>query len=250
MSKLSNLDRLKLALRDPNLALHYCLGGYESIAKLERKRAINSISKITGVSIEEVKKVYNESVNHNLPTPLNQSMMVNALELYVICRLTKPSLVLETGVGAGYSSLFILTALKENGLGHLWSLDLPNYESFLVSSSTEYTSKSPLADLKGKPPGWLVSPELRDRWTTIFMSVKDSLSYTLEILDKVDIFVHDSEHTYKNMMFEFETVWPHIKENGFLFSHDITWNKAFFDFSKRVECKPVKISHNFGVIKK
>jgi len=41
---------------------------------------------------------------------------------------------------------------------------------------------------------------------------------------KVDIFVHDSIHTYHNMIEEFDIIWPHIKKKGFLLSDDVTEN--------------------------
>jgi len=46
----------------------------------------------------------------------------------------------------------------------------------------------------------------------------------------VDIFVHDSLHTYRNMRFEFETVWPSLTHSGVVISDDIAMNRAFEDF--------------------
>ena len=44
---------------------------------------------------------------------------------YVICRALRPRNVVETGVGSGVTTSFILQALAANGEGHLWSIDLP-----------------------------------------------------------------------------------------------------------------------------
>ena len=44
---------------------------------------------------------------------------------YVICRALRPRVVVETGVGSGVTTSFILQALSANGEGHLWSIDLP-----------------------------------------------------------------------------------------------------------------------------
>ena len=53
---------------------------------------------------------------------------------YLLCRLISPSVVLETGVAYGVSSVFILKALEVNGRGTLHSVDLPplrsEYERF------------------------------------------------------------------------------------------------------------------------
>jgi hypothetical protein len=44
---------------------------------------------------------------------------------YIICRALRPRVVLETGVGSGVTTSFILQALAINDEGHLWSIDLP-----------------------------------------------------------------------------------------------------------------------------
>ena len=55
----------------------------------------------------------------------------------------------------------------------------------------------------------------------------------------VDIFLHDSLHTYKNMSFEFQKSWPFINERGFLLSDDVISNNAFSDFYKSIKKKPI-----------
>lgn len=50
-------------------------------------------------------------------------------------------------------------------------------------------------------------------------------------IGKVDIFLHDSEHTYDNMMFEYATAWDYLPKGGLLLSHDISWNNAGRDFA-------------------
>ena len=46
--------------------------------------------------------------------------------LYIIARILKPEIVIETGVFEGHSSLALLLALKENNKGHLHSIDVPS----------------------------------------------------------------------------------------------------------------------------
>jgi hypothetical protein len=57
----------------------------------------------------------------------------------------------------------------------------------------------------------------------------------LESLGDVDVFIHDSEHTYGTMMFEFKSVWPHLRRLGVLVSDDIEESRAFHDFARSVE---------------
>jgi predicted O-methyltransferase YrrM len=49
-------------------------------------------------------------------------------QLYALCRYLRPKVIVETGVGLGTSSLFILQALEDNGEGTLYSIDKPYAE--------------------------------------------------------------------------------------------------------------------------
>ena len=53
-------------------------------------------------------------------------------------------------------------------------------------------------------------------------------------LQWIDAFLHDSLHTYDNMMFEYRAAWPHLKDAGLLLSHDVGRHTAFFDFARDV----------------
>jgi len=66
------------------------------------------------------------------------------------------------------------------------------------------------------------------------------ISHLLRGLAELDVFLHDSEHSYENMLFEYETSWTHLRPGGVLLSHDISLNMSFFDFAKSVGRKPVR----------
>jgi predicted O-methyltransferase YrrM len=141
--------------------------------------------------------------------------------VYAICRLLKPKAVVETGVASGVSSTYILHALQKNGRGTLYSIDYPTPGDKL-------------------PTGWLVPEEVRNRWRLIRGKSSEKLQDLLNDLLEVDLFLHDSEHSYQNMMFEFETVWPHLRKEGVLLSDDTHMNESFFDFARSVNKKPVR----------
>jgi hypothetical protein len=128
--------------------------------------------------------------------------------LYIICRALKPTTVVETGVAYGVSSAFILEALSRNGAGTLQSIDLP-----------------PLAPDAGRYVGILVPERLRRHWH-LHIGTSSRLLPTL-VARGVDLFVHDSLHTYRNMGREFRTVWPHLPPGGIVVSDDIEGNPAF-----------------------
>ena len=146
--------------------------------------------------------------------------------LYVLCRLMKPDIVVETGVAMGYSSAHILQALSDNERGFLHSVDLPDVSYVLDDGKLH---RDPLPSHAGS--GFGVPKELRKRWTLHIGRSSEVLPVLLSQLGRIDIFVHDSEHTYTNMMFEFTTAWPHIRSGGFLISDDVTSNDAFVQFS-------------------
>ncbi len=129
---------------------------------------------------------------------------------YLMCRLLEPDVVIETGVAYGVSSAFVLRALQENGRGVLHSVDLPplrqEYERFW---------------------GIAVDGSLRSRWRLHRGASGRVLPRLLDELETVDLFVHDSLHTYQNMRREFDLVWPRLRAGGVLIADDVERNRAF-----------------------
>ena len=153
--------------------------------------------------------------------------------LYIMTRILKPEIVIETGVFEGHSSLSTLLALEGNSKGHLYSIDLPS-------------PKLP----PGKEPGWIVPEHLRKRWDLKPGKSSDLLSDLLKKVKEVDIFLHDSEHSYENMYWEYKTAWEYIRKGGLLLSHDISQNAAFKDFAKHVSEEYYYMRRNLGGIKR
>lgn len=159
--------------------------------------------------------------------------------LYVLVRAMKPALVVETGVAAGISSAVILKAMAVNGGGELYSIDLPFYEPSQVNFETTQKEK----------PGWIIPAHLGGRWHFVEGASHDVLKPLMERLGNVDIFFHDSLHTYENMMEEYETAWPSLRKGGLLLSDNIDWNDAFHDFARRVGLNHTEKYHFGGIIK-
>jgi predicted O-methyltransferase YrrM len=136
---------------------------------------------------------------------------------YVICRALRPRVVVETGVGSGVTTAFILQALAANGEGHLWSIDLPPI------GAEEFA-------------GSFVPQHLRSRWNLLRGRTRDLLPGLLRELPAPDVFLHDSLHTTRNMTFEFNAAWQKMAAGGVLLSDDIHMSKAFARFitSERV----------------
>jgi len=134
-----------------------------------------------------------------------------AATTYVLIRLLKPEVVVETGVGAGVSSWTILHAMEENSIGKLVSIDLPTPNTELIPEV-----------------GYLVPAELRYRWDLRTGPAQRLLPQVLRELGSIDIFQHDSRHSYSNQLREYQTAWPFIKADGILVSDDVS-NDALHD---------------------
>ena len=61
---------------------------------------------------------------------------------------------------------------------------------------------------------------------------KEKLEPLLKKLIRINMFIHDSEHSYETMMYEFTTAWSYLGKNDILCSDDINHSKAFDEFIK------------------
>jgi predicted O-methyltransferase YrrM len=135
-----------------------------------------------------------------------------------LVRHLRPETVIETGVARGFTSRFILEALERNGSGHLWSVDLP-----------------PMRAPKLHPHiGAAVRPELHHRWSYVKGTSRQHLPNLLAQLKQVDLFVHDSRHTERNVLFELTQAWSALRVGGAVVADDIHENWGFDSFSRRV----------------
>ena len=224
---------LKMCMNDPLSLMYYLTKGRDYLTK---KR----LSKITKRPLNEITEYYNELEKSKfLLDKFSNKKDLGQIRspgwIYSLCRIMNPRIVVETGVASGLSSAYILKALEDNGTGRLISIDMPNFEQKLIQESNEYSTKSPEGNIpQGKNLGWLVPNDLRNRWTLKIGLVKNILVPILDELGKIDIFFHDSEHTYENMMYEFRNAWSHIRKGGLLLSDDVDWNNSFSDFAREV----------------
>jgi cephalosporin hydroxylase len=158
--------------------------------------------------------------------------------LYALIRTCEPDVVVETGVAQGSSTATILQAMDDNDRGHLYSIDLPR-----LAEETEFEYRDGDFPLEGfdaavvpadKEPGWLVDDKLAGRWT---LHIGRSTEHLYDVMKnrRVDLFVHDSEHTYKNMLWELSIAAPELANDGWLWVDDADWNDAADHFANGVE---------------
>lgn len=174
-----------------------------------------------------------------------QVMGMHPLIYYALVRLIRPDCVVETGVMAGMSSRFILLAMQKNDHGVLHSIDLPNQDVELEPGGARQRDVMS----GGRPTGFLVPEQLRARWRLHLGDARELLPGLLTELKLVDVFIHDSLHSYDHMMFEFKTAWPHIRPGGVMFSDDINYNQAFAEFACEVAEPPVIFNERVGALR-
>lgn len=156
----------------------------------------------------------------------------DALFLYWVVRNLKPKTIVQTGVCNGLSSAFMMLALAKNGPeGTLHVVDLP----FVFDpNDPNWTIKGRLYGViipEGKSSGWLVPDAYRDRFEILNGDAKDLLPGLLKKVGSIDMFYHDSDHTYDHMMFEFAEAKKYLTEHGVIVSDDISWNASLWDFA-------------------
>jgi hypothetical protein len=158
----------------------------------------------------------------------------DGIVLYGIVRSLKPDVVIETGVAAGVSNSFLNAALIENGSGTLYSIELPPARSAAGMHQDGGIFAWPKSGV-----GWAVPPAIREaiggRNVLILDDVRSALPALLKSVPDVDVFFHDDLHTPDHMLWEYQTIWPHMKSGGVLVSDDS--NFSWFQF-----CREQRIS--------
>jgi predicted O-methyltransferase YrrM len=207
------------------------------------------IGRITGAGAQEIRSYLNEPVS----TPEFASMLKAAAEefrhlsiesadlfakkvllQYAAVRALVPERIVETGIANGVSSAYLLLAIQKNGKGRLHSIGLRD-PSFLPP---------------GREPGWVVPSRLREPWQVEIGDSRQILPLLLSRVGTIDMFIHDSLHTYEHMLWEFEIAYPALRRGGLLLSDDALWNSAFHDFARKMQEQDARILRGVGFLRK
>jgi predicted O-methyltransferase YrrM len=134
---------------------------------------------------------------------------VDCATLYGLVRWHRPSVTIESGGYLGMSSAFILKALADEGL--------TNAKIYSIEWN------------KDCPHGVLIPDELRAGFVPVSGDVRDLVKS--DALPKtIDLFLHDSSHRLRHMLWEFGQFWKRLRDGGLLVSHDVHFNAAFPEF--------------------
>jgi predicted O-methyltransferase YrrM len=128
---------------------------------------------------------------------------------YVIARVLRPQLIVETGVDKGLGTCVLAAALLRNAAeghpGHLLAIDI-----------------DPTC-------GWLVGPPY-DSITEI--RIEDSSEVLPAIPETIDIFIHDSNHTEEFETNELTVVLPKMAPTGVMMSDNAHEGPALMKFAE------------------
>ncbi len=116
--------------------------------------------------------------------------------LYMYIRENLPGVVVDVGVGCGYSTSWLLQALIDNEVGHLTS-----------------------CDIKDDGLKWLIphfGADLAGRWEFLH---GDALEQTFP--DKIDVLLSDSNHDMPYAKTFVEVMFPKVVPGGLITVHDV-----------------------------
>ena len=211
-------------------------------------RGTKFLASFMEVDRQMVKRKYSEFAHSNPYAggfhPLRKTDHYKAAILYVICRIIKPKLVVETGVASGTSTVGILSALEANHEGALHSIDLP---------AGRYTTDSGVLweDISSpKGPGWLVPERLKPRWTIHIGPSRALLQKVLSRAESIELFYHDSEHTKENMDYELELAFEHLGADGWILADNSNWSNSFQALCQRHSLDSIQLFPFLGVARK
>lgn len=141
--------------------------------------------------------------------------------LYNFIRKNNIKKIVETGISWGFSSYYFLAALPSDGE--------------LISIEKEVRWKDLII-----PMGW------NHKWKVVEGMSREKLAEVFKKNKNVDLFWHDSDHSYKNQSFEYQTAFPYVRYLG---SHDIYRRKkhAWDVFVKKSNLKIIIQDEIFGL---
>jgi predicted O-methyltransferase YrrM len=151
------------------------------------------------------------------PIPrIHNASLTLARTCYLLARAMRPDVVLETGVAFGVTTAFLLKALEQNRRGVLHSIDRP-----------------PAGAAADRWVGALVPAELRGHWTLHRGASLRVMPGLLPRIGSLGLFVHDSRHTYRNILGELECVERHLAPGAVVLADDVERNVAFERWTAR-----------------
>lgn len=231
------------------LKLAYAKSGFDYFfPKLNLINTLKLIASQTKISPNQIFAVVDSTFRDQTLLDLRNSRaqangMLSDHELnfiHALVLLAEPETVIETGVASGGSSAAILSALCKIEKGKLISIDLPcvkkNDQVVCMSKAYQFEAHETSTVSDFESAGWLVSRSFKHRWSLHLDDSLVLLPQLLKGLGTIDLFLHDSFHSYSHMKSELQMVWPYLNSGGLLLADDIFafGHCAFSDFAREI----------------
>jgi predicted O-methyltransferase YrrM len=178
------------------------------------------VSAVTGAEIEQVRAWIQEleddgdlldqltrrlSSNPRRRISAKEPRWARRLGWYALVRATKPDHFVETGTHLGLGSCVIAAALLRNGHGRLTTIDTDPIAGYLI----------------GEP------------WASVIDRCTGSSIDALVAMRDVDMFLHDSLHTYDYETRELTTVEPNLRPDAVILSDNAHKSPALSEWAER-----------------
>lgn len=149
--------------------------------------------------------------------------------MYCIVKNKNPSTVIETGMGPGVSTTVILTAIHDKA-------------RFISIDPDKPFGKG------DRKIGFVIPEELRGKLEYVKGTSREKLKDVLTGMETLDIFFHDSDHSYENVMFELTSVKSKLLPSSLILIDNYNWSEAPEDFSKSYKMNLWHISDDLALL--
>lgn len=189
--------------------------------------------------IRSVRQCYQKGIFNKESVDSADWFAMQRIALYVMIRLLKPEVCLETGVFYGGTTAFILNALRRNNYGRLISIDLKR-SSFVTEPCHHLVNDSEYIP-EGLDVGFIVHGNLKKRWELVR---GNSLEEIPKITETINFYNHDSDHSYSFVKKEMSLAFPKLANNAVIMADDIDWSNGFFSFCDENKLYPLILTDN------
>jgi len=145
---------------------------------------------------KENNKSWDQPIARKFPRPMAIEIETGKL-LYGLIRAIKPTNVVETGTFEGFSAVNIAKALKKNGEGFLYTIDIKDYGSKEIFK--EYGV---------------------DKWIESIIGLSPRTLEEIASVINIDFTFLDGEHSYNAVYSELEVLHKHIRAGSYITGHD------------------------------
>ncbi|MGA8398611.1 MAG: class I SAM-dependent methyltransferase [Stellaceae bacterium] len=155
----------------------------------------------------------------------------DGLFIYWLVRRLRPRTLVQTGIANGLSSGLILLALAKNGNGgRLHAIGHVN----IFDAEDPWRRAGTVFDevvVDRESLGWMVPDNCRGALDLHDGDAKTLLPEIVSKLDSIDVFFHNSDHSYDQMMFEFQEAKRKLSAPSIVVADKIAGSSSLWDFA-------------------